>query len=195
MDKVKRIFKRYPVTCTFTGLCVVALLLNYLTAGYANRVLFSVYRSSLKDPLFYFRLVGHSLGHSGINHLLNNMLLVVLVGPMLEDRYPRGFLIGFILFTSVFIALANLIFFPNIRLLGASGVACGFLMLMATGLIGRRGEIPLSFMLVPGYFVFRQLYGAIFLRDTVSQFSHLLGYLCGFLFGYMNKSSRRRREL
>ena len=42
-----------PVTLAFVGVCFLAQLLNVLTMGASNRLMFSVYRSSLADPLTY----------------------------------------------------------------------------------------------------------------------------------------------
>ena len=62
------------------------LLLDGLTAGWTTSHLFCVYRSSLKDPLFYIRLFGHVLGHADLDHFLNNMLLFLVVGPPMRKN-------------------------------------------------------------------------------------------------------------
>ena len=56
-----------PVILTFFLLSLGALFLGRYTGGWTTTHLFSVYRSSLKDPLFYFRLLGHVLGLSLIH--------------------------------------------------------------------------------------------------------------------------------
>ena len=76
-----------PVILTFFLLSLGVLFLGQYTGGWTTTHLFSVYRSSLKDPLFYIRLFGHVLGHSGYSHYMNNMLLLLLVGPGLEEKY------------------------------------------------------------------------------------------------------------
>ena len=70
-----------PVILTFFLLSLLVLLLDDLTGGWTTMHLFCVYRSSMKDPLFYIRLFGHVLGHAGWEHFLNNMLLLLVVGP------------------------------------------------------------------------------------------------------------------
>ena len=67
-----------PVILNFTLLSLAVLALNFLTNGLTNQLFFSVYRGSLTDPLFYFRLVGHVLGHADWDHFLGNMLPVTL---------------------------------------------------------------------------------------------------------------------
>ena len=60
---------------TFFLLSLLVLFLDQWTDGWTTMHLFCVYRSSLKDPLFYIRLFGHVLGHASWDHFLNNMLL------------------------------------------------------------------------------------------------------------------------
>ena len=75
-----------PVTLTFFFLSLASLVLGYLTNNWTTTHLFSVYRSSMTDPLFYVRLFGHVLGHGGWDHFINNMLLFLVVAPQLEER-------------------------------------------------------------------------------------------------------------
>ena len=51
-----------PVILTFFLLSLLVLFLDQWTDGWTTMHLFCVYRSSLKDPLFYIRLFGHVLG-------------------------------------------------------------------------------------------------------------------------------------
>ena len=60
-----------PVTLTFFFLSLASLVLGYLTNNWTTSHLFSVYRSSMTDPLFYVRLFGHVLGHGGWDHFIN----------------------------------------------------------------------------------------------------------------------------
>ena len=76
-----------PVILTFFLLSLLALFLDQWTDGWTTMHLFCVYRSSLKDPLFYIRLFGHVLGHASWDHFLNNMLLLLVVGPPMEEKY------------------------------------------------------------------------------------------------------------
>lgn len=61
--------------------------MGHLTNGRTTYHLFSVYRSSLADPLFFVRLFGHVLGHAGWDHFIGNMLLFLVIAPPLEERY------------------------------------------------------------------------------------------------------------
>ena len=76
-----------PVILTFFLLSLLVLFLDQWTDGWTTMHLFCVYRSSLKDPLFYIRLFGHVLGHASWDHFLHNMLLLLVVGRLFR-RHP-----------------------------------------------------------------------------------------------------------
>ena len=63
MKKKLRLSFNAPAVLTFTALCVIVQVISMLTRGESNRVLFSVYRASLLDPLTWIRCVTHVLGH------------------------------------------------------------------------------------------------------------------------------------
>ena len=96
-NKPLKIVLSSPVTLTFSFICLAALLLNVFTAGASNRLIFSVYRSSLLSPLTWLRFFTHVCGHASVAHLANNLMLLLVLGPLLEDRYGSKDLILVIL--------------------------------------------------------------------------------------------------
>ena len=90
-----------PVILTFFLLSLLVLFLDQWTDGWTTMHLFCVYRSSLKDPLFYIRLFGHVLGHASWDHFLNNMLLLLVVGPPMEEKYGSKPLLCGMVFTAL----------------------------------------------------------------------------------------------
>ena len=107
-----------PVTLTFFFLSLASLVLGYLTNNWTTSHLFSVYRSSMTDPLFYVRLFGHVLGHGGWDHFINNMLLFLVVAPPLEERYGSRTLLSGILMTALVSGILQCVLFPTSALLG-----------------------------------------------------------------------------
>jgi membrane associated rhomboid family serine protease len=93
-----------PVVLCFALLSLLALLLGDVTGGAATTRFFCVYRSSLADPLTYLRLFTHVLGHAGYSHYMGNMLLLLLVGPPLEEKYGSRTLLLTIAVTLVMMA-------------------------------------------------------------------------------------------
>ena len=181
-----------PGILGFTGICFAALLLGYLTGGRSTMLVFSVYRSSLLNPLTYVRLIGHVFGHAGFDHLMGNIMLILIVGPLLEEKYGSPNIAFVILATALVTGIANCIFFPNTALLGASGVVFAFILLSSLTQM-RDGSIPLTFILVVVLYIGQQVYQGLFLRDNVSNFTHILGGAVGSVLGwYMERHKMSR---
>ena len=119
---------------TFFLLSLLVLFLDDWTGGWTTMHLFCVYRSSLKDPLFYIRLFGHVLGHAGWEHFLNNMLLLLVVGPPMEEKYGSIPLLKGIVLTALVTGVLQCVLFPRTGLLGASGIV--FMLIMLSSLAG-----------------------------------------------------------
>ena len=110
---MKKLQYNSPVILTFFLLSLGVLVLDWITGGWTTLHAFCVYRSSMADPLFYVRLFGHVLGHAGFDHFLGNMLLLLVIGPPLEEKYgSRTLLIG-ILLTAGVSGVLQCVFFPG----------------------------------------------------------------------------------
>ena len=172
-----------PVILSFALLSLLTLLLDSLTGGRTTSLFFCVYRSSLADPLTYIRFFGHVLGHSGYSHYMGNMLLLLLVGPALEEKYGSRTILLTIAITALVTGLVQFIFFPGSLLLGASGVV--FMMIVLSSLSGmKNGRIPLTLILVLVFYLGSEVLDAVTLKDNVSQLTHIVGGLCGAGLGF-----------
>ena len=155
-----------PVTLTFFFLSLASLALGHLTNGWTTYHLFSVYRSSLADPLFFVRLFGHVLGHAGWDHFIGNMLLFLVIAPPLEERYGSRTLLSGILMTAL-----------------VSGIV--FMLIMLSSLAGsRNGGIPITLILVGALCLSQQVYDILFVQNNVANFMHIVGGACGTVFGF-----------
>mgnify|MGYP000033735220 CR=1 FL=1 len=177
---------------TFFLLSLLVLFLDDWTGGWTTMHLFCVYRSSLKDPLFYIRLFGHVLGHAGWEHFLNNMLLLLVVGPPMEEKYGSIPLLKGIVLTALVTGVLQCVLFPRTGLLGASGIV--FMLIMLASLSGFSGGIPVTMLLVAVLYLGQQVYDVIFVRDNVANFMHIVGGVCGTVFGYTYAAFPRRKK-
>ena len=177
-----------PVVLTFSIICLVALLLDFLTKGWANKTLFSVYRSSFLNPFTYFRLIGHVFGHADWEHFLGNITLILVVGPLLEEKYG-SWNIGAIMFSTALVTgLVHILLFPNTMLLGASGIVFAFILLSSITSI-KDGSIPITFILVAMIYIGEQIFQGLFVKSNISNLTHIVGGVLGATFGYvMNKN-------
>ncbi len=177
-----RIQYNSPVVLTFALLSLASLILGYVTNGWTTNHFFCVYRSSLTDPLTYVRFFGHVLGHTGYSHYMGNMMLLLVVGPPLEEKYGSMRLLVCILITALVSGLVQFLFFPGTALLGASGIV--FMMIVLSSLSGmRNGSIPLTLILVLVLYLGGEVVNAVTVKDSVSQLTHIVGGLCGALLG------------
>lgn len=172
-----------PVTLTFAFLALAALGLGYVTNGWTTENLFSVYRSSV-SPLWFVRLFGHTLGHADMTHFVSNMTLFLLLGPQLERRYGSKNLLEMMGIASVVAAAFQMIFFPKVMLLGASGLV--FMMIILTSAVNLKdGGIPLSMILVVLIYLGSEIWDAFTAHDNISHLTHILGGVCGAVFGFL----------
>ena len=172
-----------PVILGFVFVSFAVMLLGVLTRSAATEFLFMTWHSPLTSPLTYLRLFTHVLGHSGWDHYIGNMAYILLLGPMLEEKYGSQKILGVMLITAVVTGLFNYIFFWNVALCGASGIVFAFILLTSFTSF-KEGEIPLTFILVFVIYIGQQIFEGVFLNDDVSNLSHIIGGLIGAVVGY-----------
>ena len=180
-----------PMILTFYALCVLTVVLNILTNGESTPLLFMNYRASLRDPLTYLRFFSHVLGHSSWEHLIGNISYILLLGPMLEEKYGGGKILQIILITALVTGLVNFVFWGS-ALCGASGVCFAFI-LLASFTDFKNREIPITFILVAVLFLGQQVYDALFVQDNISNMAHVVGGIVGACFGFALGKRRKRR--
>lgn len=180
-----------PVILSFALLSLLALVLGTLTNDATTYRFFSVYRSSLSDPLTYVHFFGHVLGHAGYEHYMGNMLLLLLVGPGIEEKYGHKTTALCIAITALVTGLVQFIFFPTTVLLGASGVVFMMIVLSSFTEMGKEG-IPITLILVVIFYLGGELIDSLTTADNVSRLTHIVGGLCGLVFGFSIKRRRHR---
>lgn len=190
--KVLKIAFNSPVILAFTALCFAVLIVDQITGKAATNMLFSVYHSSLLDPLTYVRFVGHVFGHANWDHFLGNITLLLVVGPLLEEKYGTANMIFVILATAITTGIVNFIFFPNVQLLGASGVVFAMILLASFTSIEEH-TIPLTFILVAVIYIGQQVYEGLFIQDNVSNLTHILGGIVGAVCGFSLNTRKSNR--
>jgi len=180
-----------PVTLTFSALCAAACLIIRFAGDGAVRAVFSVYSAPLGDPMTYVRLVTHVLGHAGWDHLLGNLMFILLLGPMIEEKYGTKNTILVILATAVITGVVNMVFFPRVALLGASGVVFAFILISSVTVREDR-TIPVTFILVAVLYLGREIYDGIFVKDNVSQMAHIIGGAVGSALGFLLGAKKKK---
>ncbi len=181
-----------PVVLGFSIICLIALILGNVTNGASTKVVFSVYRSSLASPLTYIRFFGHVCGHANWDHFIGNITMLLVIGPMLEEKYGSSNILFVILCTALVTGVVSFVFFPQVILLGASGVVFAFILLSSFTSI-KEGTIPVTFILIVIIYVGGQIYEGLFVKDNVSNLTHILGGIVGSVLGYTMAKNKMGR--
>jgi rhomboid protease GluP len=177
-----RISYNAPVVLTFALLAVGVFILGSAVSEDLVRTWF-VAKPWLHSTSDYVGLVSHILGHKDWNHLLSNFMLILLLGPLLEERFGSGKLLVMILVTALVTGLVNLAIFDT-GLLGASGIVFMMILLASTANI-RQGQIPLTFLAVSVIYLGGEIVRALDKEDQISQMAHLIGGVVGAVFGFL----------
>lgn len=181
-----------PVILGLTAVSLVLLILDIITMGFINRMI-SIYYVSWLNPFQYLRLFTHVLGHASVAHYAGNFLLILAIGPMVEEKYGSKNLLIMFAITAVATGLVETILFPRTALIGASGLAF-MLILLASFVNVRSGRIPITALLVGVLYIGNEVVTGLINQDNVSQLAHIVGGLCGAAFGFYLNFAQKRKE-
>ncbi len=183
MRKKIKLTYNAPVTLAIAGISLVATVLSLISGGLIGEALFMTYRSPLYYPTTWIRSFTHIFGHADFSHYIGNMSYLLLLGPMLEEKYTSKTIAGVVAVTALATSLVNYVFFPHSALCGASGVVFAFILLSSfTGF--KEGEIPITFILVAVFFIGQQIIEGLTIRDNISNTAHIVGGIVGGALGY-----------
>ena len=176
-----RIKYNSPVILTFSLLAMAVYGLTRVIPSL--QVLFALSPGfSAFSPISWLTLFTYTLGHAGAAHLAGNLAFILLVGPLVEEKYGSWRTLAMMGFTALVTAVFQLLLFPE-GLLGASGIAL-MLIILGSWTNFKSGEIPLTFILVALLFLGREVIDAV-RPDQVSQFAHIIGGATGGVFGLL----------
>lgn len=174
-----------PLILTYFFISLGVLIISKFTKGRFNDLFFTSYRSSLINPLTYIRFITHSIGHSGWLHFSGNFIYILLLGPMIEEKFGSFNLLIMMLITSAVIGIVNYIFSPR-GITGSSGIVFMFITLSSAVNI-EAGKIPLTLILVCLFYVISEVSSMIlnFFGSNTSHLSHFVGGICGIVFVFV----------
>lgn len=183
-----RITYNAPATLTFALISAVILFADTILHNTLIPAFFTCPGAS-SEPAFnpsnfldYFRLLFHIFGHSNWNHFLGNMAFILLLGPVIEERYGSALLVLMMTITSLVTGVLNVCFSPS-QLLGSSDIA--FMMILLTSFTTiSKSEIPLSFILILILYIGREILGSG-KNESISTLAHIAGGICGSMFAFL----------
>ncbi len=183
-----------PTTLTFTLIATAVLLIDQYIMPGTIEALFTAEGATtfqIDSIPAYVRMLTHIFGHMGWDHLLSNLTLILLLGPILEEKFGSRPLSWMIAITAMANGLVNAFLF-DAALMGSSGVAFMMILMVSFANI-KTGEFPITAILVVGLYLFKEFL-AIFLHDDISQISHIIGAACGAFFGFSRTVGMRKNQ-
>ena len=167
---------------------IVLFLLTYIIPGVITNLVLFPFTDANFIPS---QLVTHMFLHGSVQHMVFNMLALVIFGPEIERKYGSKNFIWFYLISGVLCGISHLLFMGG-AVIGASGALFGLMALYA--LINPNQKLYLYFLIpikskfiIGGIILFELYYVIIGQFDGISHIAHLTGALCGLVFFLINK--------
>lgn len=165
-----------PVTITFLTLMLAATIGNYMTLGVVNNI-FSCKPVLSGNPMILMGYFTHIFCHANFSHFFGNAVYLLLLMPLLEEKYGSLSLIGMIFATAFITGILNALFLPT-GIVGASGIVF-MCIIMSSLTMCKAGEIPFTFILVFLCYIGKEVIDGLLVADNVSHFGHIIGGCCG----------------
>ena len=177
------------------GMAILSFALLMIDRFFGSKIgmFLSAYRTSATDPMQYLRLFTHILVHADIGHYTGNFMMILAIGPMVEEKYGSRRLLLITICTALITGLINVLFFPGRAVLGASGIVF-MLILLASFTNIQQGRLPITVPLVAVLYIGNEVLKGLFNTDNISQISHIAGGLCGAIFGITFHSIKIRQR-
>ena len=179
---IEKIEKKYV-----TWLFLIINILMYLASAILGEKVIIAGNFNVADVLEkqeYYRLLSSMFLHAGIDHIIGNMIFVVVLGDMLEQEIGHGrFAVVYLLsgiggnLCSMLSEITNGTFYHSV---GASGAACGIMGALLVLVLQNRGRykhISLKRML---FAIFYLIYSGVNTQE-VNNAGHVGGLVMGFL--------------
>lgn len=189
------------------GTLIVINILYFLYLEIAGSSLnngFMVEKGALYAPLVleygqYYRLLTSTFMHFGINHLLNNMLVLFVLGDNLERALGKVKYLIFYLLSGIGANIVSLIFYSGERgyyivSAGASGAVFGVVGGLVYAVAVNKGRLEdLSSNQLIVLILFTLYHG--FTNAGVNNAAHIGGLIVGVLLGIILYRKPKRRDL
>jgi membrane associated rhomboid family serine protease len=171
-----------PVSLSFSIVAAVVLVADQIGGGWL-RPIFSVSPASVgASPLSWYHLFTHVIGHLNWQHFIGNFAFILLIGPILEEKYGSSRILLVMAVTALATGLLDLLI-ERAELFGASGIVFMLILLSSFTNIRSR-EVPVTFILIIVLYVVKEVLDS-FTPDSVSHLTHIAGGIVGGAFGFL----------
>ena len=119
------------------------------------------------------------------------MIIILIVGPLLEEKYGSGNILAVIFSTAIITGIINFVIFPELKIMGTNGVVLALIIFASFSGI-RNGKFPVTLILVAVFYLSKQIYEGFFDIDMLSQVAHTIGGVIGASCTYLVNIRLRR---
>lgn len=172
-----------PVVLTFSVACTAVYVLNVTTAGAFVPLFSQSGYFNFMNPFDYLTMFTYVIGHdfTSMDHLIGNLTFLLLIGPILEEKYGSKALLMMMMVTALVTGVINVVLFDT-GIIGASGIVFMYIILVSFTNM-KSGHIPLTFIIVAALFLGKEFIASMN-QDNISQFAHIMGGIAGSVFGF-----------
>lgn len=188
-----------PVTISFSLLSVLLFVLNcFAIKGTLDvKILTSPTTSAGPIPFMatqissYLRLFLYAFGSQNFVGLLSNLLFLLMLGPVMEERYG-SLVIGIMMAVSVLFSGVLNTCFCETSLQGCMPII--FMMIFLNSFMSfSKKKIPVSFLVIFVFYIAREVSGKTF-SEIVGLIICITGGLCGSLFAFLTSPKVRAEK-
>ncbi|WP_318689970.1 O-antigen polysaccharide polymerase Wzy [Treponema sp.] len=188
----------FPVTVTFVIVAVVMFLLDtfafkgkmFSTILICHGSKQAIVPFNFKSPADFTGLFFFIFGNSGWEMLFSNLIVILLLGQILEERYG-SVMLGLMMFISTLISGVLTACISTVPLTGAGCIIFMMAVLVSLTELTKK-RIPLScllvFVLFLSFEIFRNTKGAEgtdIMQKTCGVLIEMIGGICGSIFGFL----------
>jgi membrane associated rhomboid family serine protease len=153
---------------------------------------FTGFNPGFKPGEPFWKFFTSFFGHSGIEHLSNNVFFIALFGSIYEKWTSSQIFISTFLTAAITGNMAAFIFFPESFIIGASAGGMGLMAALAAykpNQIGLGLGVPLPMWAVLITYIFIDLSGLTATTNVANE-AHLLGVLAGLIIGINHRGKK-----
>src|SRR5688572_988724 len=99
-----------PVVLAFSLICVAVFLLDKILLGQLIPY-FALGHVSISNPVSLVTLFTHVIGHASLEHLIGNLTFILLLGPIIEEKFGHNRTLFMMVMTALITGILNMLFF------------------------------------------------------------------------------------
>lgn len=190
IEKQRHIYKSAFVTMILLTINIIVFVLSslFLPVLYSKG---AMYTAAVISEGEIYRILSAIFLHANVNHLFNNMIMLLLVGAIIENYVGHGLFAVIYILAGILGNLLSMSYEIKNDLtwvsVGASGAVMGLVGYLVVWIVINRDRlIKDKSMLIRLLLLLLFVIDACFFQEGANTVAHLGGFITGFVFGVIN---------